>query len=76
MYDDFIHKVPIGIKENFLKEQDREQVLDFIACLISPLCKGRKIKPSVRPGLIRVKQTINRYSNSRLRRLLADKNFA
>jgi len=77
LYSSFTSNIDSSILEtHFSDHQEREYVLDFIACLISPLCKGRKIQPCVRPGLIRVKQTINRYSNSRLKRLMADKNFA
>jgi hypothetical protein len=54
----------------------QEQLVDYVSLMISPVGRGHKIKSSVRPSLIRVKNTINKYSTSRVKRLLTDKYFA
>lgn len=78
VYEQLVRNLFSGLIENSASDHrlNEKSLGDFVAVMIAPLGRGRRITASVRPSLIRVKNTINKYSKGRICRLMRDAFFA
>lgn len=57
------------------ENQDIEPILEFATALITPYCKGRKIRQEVWLTMIWMKKVISSYSHDKAERLVTDATF-